>query len=137
MRKVGAFLRYTKALGEQAPDAWMGVDWRELAESEPYGAGLCGEASKDLAAYLGWRGTLASPLWLQVGAGIAAHYPTQDSWEAAGHCVCVASTGRRGGVWVVDLTARQFGEHLPFPWIWPYPDGRWLIEAVHSRRGST
>jgi hypothetical protein len=84
------------------------------------GLGLCREASEDLQARLG-----GEILWLDLldrtacpqgrWTPVELPYPRPDHPALAGHAVL------RINNLVVDLTAQQIDEELPFPFIWSWP----------------
>lgn len=128
---VRGFLTWAKDRAEldRTPDLnrvethmdWYGVDWEALAKDEGcFGAGFCVEASRDLAHWVNNvdKRRRALPIGGYVGEEFLAHYPWQHAESP--HWVCLIVLGRE--TWAVDLTARQFGVELPFPWLWRYND---------------
>ncbi len=100
---------------------WYGIDWEAMANDEGcFGAGLCAEASADLAHWCNNvdKRRRALPAGGNVGREHLSHYPWQHFEEP--HWVCLIVLGNQ--TWAVDLTARQFGAELPFPWFWRYND---------------
>lgn len=87
-------------------------DWRAIAECSSGGQGLCQDASEDLHVYFyrhHGRGRTRT-LWLEPSM-IYTHYPPME--HHVDHCVLLVD-----GELVVDLTARQFGSDLLFPYYW-------------------
>lgn len=101
-------------------------DWRAIGGECPSGGqGLCDDASEDFAAFCLALGVEAKVRWMVLdpdtstvsinGAPLLQphpRYPQIHERYNCDHCVAVVRDH------VVDLTARQYDEELPFPFIW-------------------
>jgi hypothetical protein len=98
--------------------------WVDL-NNDTGGAGLCEYASHEIVGFMAefdldgevkeiwhrqWYGPESVPWCGQIEA--CNGYPGDP------HFVAAFPHPDDGRLVVVDITARQFGEHLPFPWIW-------------------
>ena len=101
-------------------DAFLAAypDWTVIATDEAanYGAGLCVDASEDLVAFAGRRGLVGAVIDFGGPLIPFESAPGYEIPDNEGHSVAVF------GDEVVDLTARQFGASLPFPYFWVIDD---------------
>ena len=81
--------------------------WRDVGEDGC--AGLCEYVSHELVGFAAAHGFDGEVECIRFHVPQHPAYP-EDAWDA--HWVA------RFGNEVVDLTAKQFGEELPFPFIW-------------------
>jgi transcriptional regulator with XRE-family HTH domain len=97
-------------------DAFLAAypDWTVIATDEAanYGAGLCADASADLVAFAGARGIHGAVAWFGSFLPFDAVPSGYAISDHEGHAVALF------GDEVADLTARQFGPALPFPYFW-------------------
>lgn len=93
-------------------------EWAQIATDDAanFGAGLCADASRDLVNACGgcvaWLADDSAQEMAGYHLALVCPHPGYPEHATDGHAVALF------GRWVVDLTARQFGAHLPFPWIW-------------------
>lgn len=95
--------------------------WVEISEQcSSRGQGLCDLASEELVVFLHEQGVGASILWLDAHnyhlLKTAERYPDGAGGFDNEHCVALVEDHL-----IVDLTARQFDETLPFPYLWEVP----------------
>ena len=87
------------------------------------GLALCDHASEELVEFLRGRDIVARTQWMDLvemfDNELTPHpdYPMGHALGEPGseHCVVVVAG------YVVDLTARQYSEELPFPFVWEIP----------------
>ncbi len=91
------------------------------------GGGLCDEASGLFSRFCATQEVDAVPRWMSLSGprfegcngqpAIKKPHPAYPVFErrhfGEDHCVAVVE-----GRWAVDLTARQYGDELPFPFLW-------------------
>jgi len=87
--------------------------WKDIGEDG--GAGLCEFASHEFVGFAAAHGFDGEVECIRFHVPQHPAYP-EDAWD--GHWVA------RFGEDVVDLTAKQFGDELPFPFIWTIPKRR-------------
>lgn len=102
------------------------ISYYRVAHQDMAGAGLCRDASDELAVELrrlGWEPRVHHTN-VVTDLHMVPWYPGTDNEESrAGvfeHCVCLVIIG--DWLWVIDLTAGQFdgnGFKAPFPYIFP------------------
>lgn len=93
-------------------------DWRTIV-ADTGGHALCDHASEQLHRFLEEQGVESRIVWMELvhlfPNELEPHeaYPDHAVGEPGSeHCVVVVSG------YVVDLTARQYDERLPFPFVW-------------------
>lgn len=88
------------------------------------GAGLCEDVSHEIVGWLEMKGVRAEPVWFCLHARVRKHGESTaafrhlpDEYPLAGaldqdHCVVIIED-----TWLLDMTARQFCEDMPYPLI--------------------
>lgn len=105
--------------------------WTVSVDEDTGGAGLCEEASGELAQWLREHGLhRAVPAFRYAGRGPLISYGDHPIADAA-HYVTVVRFDER--FWFIDLTPRQFDDTLPFPLFGEieYAEVTWLVKLAY------
>lgn len=93
--------------------------WVDIA-NDTGGLGLCADASSEMHQFFEAKNVSSRTTWMNLAdkskCRISPHrlYPDLNLDEPGSeHCVVLVDEKH-----IVDLTAQQYGEHMPFPFIW-------------------